>query len=148
MNRSIIAVALCIILSSCSEHPKESEQKVSTSSGSATDVVLSFIKAMSQEDSATVINSLTVEAKARILPMISQAGGFNMVFQATKGMHYDIKILNIDSATPGIAKVYVRQNMDQDSSSAGIHLRMDSLYYTVRKEEGAWKLTSLSARKP
>lgn len=103
---------------------------------------------MSQEDSITIINNLTEQAKTKILPMLNQYGGFKTIFQTTQGMRYDIKILNVDTNIPYIAKVYVRQTMDQDSSSAGMHFQMDSFYYTVKKEVGVWKLTSLSAQKP
>ncbi|MFI5263883.1 MAG: hypothetical protein ACHQM6_05155 [Candidatus Kapaibacterium sp.] len=142
MKKSIVAAILLLSLSSCSDKSKGFDQ-VAAQAGSPSAVVLGLFKSMSAEDSVAIMNSLTHAAQERILPQIEGAGGFVTLFHSMKGMKYDTKILWIDSAS-GTAKVFVRQTFDQDSS---VHLKIDSLYYSLVTEEGVWKLTSLNAKK-
>jgi len=147
MNTIFIAFALCLGLTSCASRADQSEQKatiVSVDSSSPSDVVMAYFRSMEKEDSVTIINSLASKSKTQLLPLIAKAGGFKMVFDQMKGIHYDVKVLKIDTVSSDLAKVYVNQNLDNGST---MHMKFDSLYYTVYKEDGVWKLTALNSKK-
>jgi len=141
-------ITLCMLLCACtSRSDQKNEQKetvVSIDSSSPSDVVLGYFKAMEKEDSTTIINSLASGSKAELLPMIGKAGGFKMIFDQMKGTHYEVKVLKVDTLDSNRAKVYVNQNLDNGST---MHIKLDSLYYSVYKEDGVWKLLALNSKK-
>jgi hypothetical protein len=99
---------------------------------------------MEKEDSMTIINSLATEPRAQLIPLIAKTGGFKKVFDLMKGTHYEMKVLRVDTVSSDVAKVYVNQNLSNGST---MQMRFDSLYYTVYRENGVWKLTALNSKK-
>jgi len=138
-------VAFSILLSACADRSDRNDTAETKESGySPSEVVLNLYKAMAEGDSVAIINTLSSDAKVWLLPQINRVGGFQTLFIATKGMHYDTKILKVDTTSETTARVFVKQKFDEDSS---IHIQLDSLYYSVRKEDGGWKLINLKAKK-
>ena len=138
MKSTFILSLILLVICSCSE--RKDAQIFTTPE----EPILSLMKAANAQDSVAIINTLTSTTKESVVSKLRETGGFKALFDSTKGLHQEVKILKIetDKEFPNSAKVFVNETFVRDT----LRRTMDSVYFYAFKEENGWKLSSLSPR--
>ncbi|MDP4220065.1 MAG: hypothetical protein Q8916_14375 [Bacteroidota bacterium] len=140
--RILFTVAFFIFGMGC----EKQENVIPNDPSSPSAPVLSYFNSINAQDSAGVMNSFgsALRQKTLVNTDTMRGAGIGQLLKNVKGIHYDIKItdIKIDNTNPNMAKVYVSETV-----SGRISHTVNSIYYSVIKEDGIWKLASSSWEK-
>jgi hypothetical protein len=129
----LIALALFVSLIGCAK------KEVIADDPSAP--VMSFFKSATAGDSAGVMNSFASTLREQFLSEKDTAKNMRQILKNWKGTHADVKVkeVKIDSASPNLAKIYIRAVYTGDKPLPP----SDSIFFYVAKEDNEWRLSSL-----
>jgi hypothetical protein len=143
MKTTTALFLLCLIISGCAsknDKPKDEAKTYNTPE----EVVAGFNAAYHAQDSTAIVNVLASVNKDKILSQLNRLGGFKTIFEMSKSITLETKVVGVmyDSTNPNAAKVIVNGHITRDS----VNMNFDSLYFGTIKEGNSWKMLTLNAQ--
>ncbi len=147
MKYYILLCCFALVLSSCDKEPKPgSRDTIATTTpaifATPGDAMNAMTKAMKDKDSVALMNVLSVKTRDKIVQEMGKLGGFKTAFAAMDMVKMDITYLGADSSGSDFTKVFVTITASKDTSK----VKIDSAFFPAVREDGGWKLLSLSGR--